>query len=290
MDKISLMIIGAQKAATTSLKNYLTQHPQIRSHKQIEFSFFVNDSEYEKGYDYASKIYFKNLEKSFKGKIIAKNASICSSEKALMRLKENVPDCKIIFILRNPIDRAYSAYKMAVYDGWINRDFNELRSIIERNETNDILFRKFLALGHYHEQLTIIYKYFDKDAVRIFFYENLVDNISDICIEVFNYLDVDTKFTPDIGFVHNRTMKAKSRLVTKVLCQLRAKGNFLNIISRKVIPASLFTKFGLRVLNLNKSNVQYGPMNVETREILKKYFEPYNKELSEMINVDINWN
>jgi len=47
---IDLMIIGAQKAGTTSLKNYLGEHPEICTHERIEFMFFVNEQEYKQGY------------------------------------------------------------------------------------------------------------------------------------------------------------------------------------------------------------------------------------------------
>ncbi|MDE0685767.1 MAG: hypothetical protein OXI63_22795, partial [Candidatus Poribacteria bacterium] len=56
--KIQLMIVGAQKAGTSSLLRYLAQHPDIHTHAQPEMTFFLQDREYSRGYQWASAKYF----------------------------------------------------------------------------------------------------------------------------------------------------------------------------------------------------------------------------------------
>src|ERR1051325_8643005 len=99
---IDAMIIGAQKAATTSLKNYLMQHPQIAGHVQKEFAFFQDNEEQKNGYRFAYKKYFQNGQPIVNKKIIAKHASLYSMEENIQKLKEHNPDALLIFSLRNP--------------------------------------------------------------------------------------------------------------------------------------------------------------------------------------------
>lgn len=57
---INVMIAGAQKSGTTSLADYLAQHSQITTHKQLEMTFFVNDEEYQRGYQSIFNNYFSS--------------------------------------------------------------------------------------------------------------------------------------------------------------------------------------------------------------------------------------
>ena len=115
---VDLAIIGAQKAGTTSLKEYLSQHPSIQTHPQIEFSFFRDEELYLKGYAAAEKKYLTLNPNATNKKTLIKNVGIYSSTDALERLYKHNPECKIIFIVRNPITRAYSSYNMERFNGW----------------------------------------------------------------------------------------------------------------------------------------------------------------------------
>lgn len=100
--KIDLMIVGAIKAGTTSLKNYLNEHPEILGHFQIDLTYFTNDSEYEAGYEKAFKKYFTEGGITKTRRVIAKDASVHQYEKTIKRLYEHNPECYIVFIIRNP--------------------------------------------------------------------------------------------------------------------------------------------------------------------------------------------
>ena len=97
--KISLMIIGAQKAGTTSLKNYLGQHPSLETHPHKEFAFFFDPAQYENDFENARKKYFIN--KSVSVQLIEKSAGLYVKETGIVELKKHNPDCKLVLILRN---------------------------------------------------------------------------------------------------------------------------------------------------------------------------------------------
>src|SRR5688572_6669330 len=111
-NKIALMIVGAQKAGTTSLNNSLAQHPKIFTHETLEFGLFRDNEEYNKGLDFflkntVSKSDSSNPEKNI---FIAKRVGLLHNEEMLLKLHGLNPNVKIVAVLRNPIDRAFSAF------------------------------------------------------------------------------------------------------------------------------------------------------------------------------------
>lgn len=124
------IIIGTQRAGTTSLYEYLVQHPQVLPAENIEVHFF--DHHYAKGVDWYKGHFPSKLEKfvasmrSF-GKTLAGEASpyYLFYEKAAERMHEILPNVKLIVLLRNPIDRAYSQYSLSQHYRYENLSFEE---------------------------------------------------------------------------------------------------------------------------------------------------------------------
>jgi hypothetical protein len=122
--KPEFLIIGAQKAGTTSLFKYLGQHPDVVLHNIKEFHFF--DLRYEKGIDWYTSI-FPNID----GKITGEATPYYLFHPAVPeRVKKHLPGIKLIVLLRNPVYRAYSHF---------------MHSIKLLNE-QEILFEKALQL------------------------------------------------------------------------------------------------------------------------------------------------
>src|SRR4051794_4695992 len=103
------MVVGAQKAGTSTLAHYIEQLPGVSTHKlDLEFTYFVDDERYAKGYDSAFSRYFSDAAPS--GLLFAKSAGVMFIEGAVNRLAEHNPQVKVIAMLREPVSRAYSAY------------------------------------------------------------------------------------------------------------------------------------------------------------------------------------
>ena len=103
MRKLDLVIVGAQKAGTTSLHQYLKSHPDISGHSVTEFTYFTDNNVHKDGFESAFKKYFDKQEYK---RIVAKNVTINQQENSLIKLKEHNPKVKIIFMLREPVSRA----------------------------------------------------------------------------------------------------------------------------------------------------------------------------------------
>jgi sulfotransferase family protein len=288
MRKIDLMIIGAQKAGTTSLQNYLNEHPEILGHPQIEFGFFKDDAMYANGYENEFSRHFTAGNVHTAKAVVAKNTGMYDSEKALERLREHNPDCKLVFIVREPVSRAYSSYSMEKFNGWLARDFSEIRKVIEEERFDDVMYKFFIRLGLYSDYLKSIYKYFPPEQVKLVLFERLKKDPIGVCREMFQWLKIDTSFMPRTEKEYNTTQKPKSVLLSKILISLRNENNRVKKLAKKVLPYTLFTRIGTSLIEFNKSSKKAEPISKEMKEYLHSYFEPYNKELEEMTKINLD--
>lgn len=106
----SVFIIGAMKSATTTLAELLSRHPQFAVSYPKEPGYFSRDERFVLGRSW----YLKHFAHAHDGQILC-DASTCYSRSqryplAAPRLSEFMPEAKLIYILRNPVDRAYSHY------------------------------------------------------------------------------------------------------------------------------------------------------------------------------------
>ena len=286
--KIDLMIIGAQKAGTTSLQNYLNEHPEILGHPQIEFGFFKDDAMYANGYEKEFSRHFTAGNINTAKAVVAKNTGMYDSEKALERLRQHNPDCKLVFIVREPVSRAYSSYSMEKFNGLLTRDFSEIKDVIEEKRFDDMMYRFFIRLGLYSEFLKSIYKFFPENQVKIVLFEKLGKDPAGVCREIFQWLNIDPSFTPGTEKEYNKTQKPKSVLVSNILMRLRSNDNVIKKVAKKVLPYKVFTRLGTFLIESNKSSKRTKPISPEIKEYLQRFFDPYNKELEELAKINLD--
>ncbi|REJ75488.1 MAG: hypothetical protein DWQ47_08415 [Acidobacteria bacterium] len=286
MKKIDLMIVGAQKAATTSLKNYLGEHPEITTHPQIEFDYFVRTKAFEAGYEEAFHKHFGDPALiSPEGRLIAKNANMCTHRRAFERLKEHNPECLVVYLLRNPVDRAYSSYSMQkLYKE--RPPFPTVIDAIRSDDRDSYMYRQFVRLGLYSEFLKRMYEYFPKDSVIVHLFEDFKNDPSKLCNKIFEKLDVDPNFRPDLEKRHNQTRKARSRVFSTMLRSLRRQDNPLKNAAKAVLPPRLFGKIAVGLTEMNKSSKKVEPLDPETRKALAEFFVPFNEELEQLTGID----
>ncbi len=288
MRNIDLMVIGAQKAGTTSLKNYLNEHPEILGHPQLEFAFFKDDKIYANGYEQEFLKHFTEGDIKNAKIVVAKSAAIYASEKALKRLYDHNPECKLVFVVREPVARAHSSYLMEKFNGWLKRDFSELKTIIDTQNFNDVMYRLFIRLGLYSEHLKVIYKYFPNGQVKIILFEEFKTDPLSICKEIFEWMKIDTSFAPSIEQVHNVTKKSRSRLFTKILISLRKNNNPFKRVAKLILPYKVFTGIGNFLIKMNKSTKKPASISSEMKEYLYQYFKPYNEELQKITQISLD--
>ena len=251
------IVIGVQKSGTTSLYKYMVKHPHIAPAFEKEIHFF--DYKFNKGLDWY-RLYFPTViykyftENIFKHNIITgeATANYIFDLHAPRRISELLPKVKLIVLLRNPVDRAYSHYHHQVKAGREHLSFDDcVKTESERlkGEITKILadenyfgfnYRNFsyLLRGVYIDQLKRWFSYFTKDQILIIESENLFENPSVVVNNVFKFLGLP-KFT-------------KMR----------------------------FKKYNSSV---------YTEMDKSTREYLVNYFKPHNSRLYKFLGRKFSW-
>jgi hypothetical protein len=287
--KIDLFIIGAQKAGTTSLKNYLGEHPEMITHHSKEFSFFYDDEEYREGYEKALTHYFGKQNLSGK-KVVCKHAHLYSSEKGIQRLHQHNPGCQIVFIMRNPVKRTLSSYLMEKLYNRVHFQFEDLPKALDGSgqlQLEEWQFEAIIEFGLYHRYLEFIFKYFKKEQVRLILFEDFSNHPLLYCREIFRSFGINDEFQPRVRTIHNKTTLPKSRFYASFLKYFLVQKNPVKESLKRVMPASTSLKLGERLRDANRSNKNNRyEMGEEVKTFLENYFGPHNKKLQELTGLD----
>ena len=199
-------IIGAQKSGTTSLAYYLRAHPDVFLAPGKEVHYF--SLHYHKGTEWYKAHFAKATTQRALGEA---TPTYMAFEEAPERMAAAVPEARLIAILRNPVDRAYSHY-------WHNRSrYRESLAFVDalaaepkRKASNDPVERKYrnhsyLERGRYLEQLQRFCQYYPREALLVLLFEDLRDAPLKTFQKVCRFLDIaDTVAPGNLGVVFNR--------------------------------------------------------------------------------------
>jgi hypothetical protein len=289
VEKISLMIVGAQKAGTTSLKNYLGQHPALKTHPHKEFAYFVDPDQYQKKFANASKKYFHHNSNNFK--LIAKNAGLFANEPGIIRLKEHNPDCKLVLILRNPVERTYSSFLMEKNYGAIDGSFDLMESVLKQKDPTDWRYKFLIEMGLYHIHIKMIFRHFRHEQVMVIRYRDFEAAPAKICSDIFKWLEVDPGFIPDTTKRYNQTTVTRSPRYGKFILNILRNQNPVKKVVRQFMPGKMDYKVGELLRNVNKRSKTHEPISEKMTNLLVDFFTPHNNELSNLTGIDFSdWN
>jgi len=286
----NFLIVGATKSGTTSLYKYLIQHPQIYLNESVkETNFFVQpknilgngpryyaDDSYAHTFDEYLEL-FKEVDPQ-KHKAIGE---VCTTylhfyKNTIPNIKKHLEDPKIIIILRNPVERAYSHYMHNVRDGDEELSFEEaLNAESRRIEENLWLSFRLKTLGYYLEPVKSYLKNFSQVKVYIF-EEDLVGNELALLDNIASFLNVrDYQF--DKIQRYNKSGTPQISLLKKVL----HNDNFINKVIRKILGEGIFE-------NLKNKNLKKGEMDSEIKKELLTEYMPEIKKLESVLNRDLS--
>jgi hypothetical protein len=199
------------------------------------------------------------------------------------RIKQSVPNAKLIAILRNPVDRAYSNYLRCVRnDQEPITDFAEaLRQEPIRIQNNWSPKWFYKSKGFYYEQLKRYFEVFDKNQIQIYLYEDLCDSPSNLMQNLFEFLDVDSTFVPNISEKKNVSYIPKNRLLQKFL----KKTNIIKSIVKPLLSEKLRHRAVTNLKIWNQSKPLLLPdirkqLTQEYREDILKLQDLLQKDLS----------
>ncbi|HTL81422.1 MAG TPA: sulfotransferase domain-containing protein [Bacteroidia bacterium] len=285
------MIVGAQKAGTTSLKHYLGEHPQLQTHPQKEFSYFADPDEHSGNFERAIKKYFVKPDKH--KLFVAKNALLYSSAEGLKKLHHHNSQVKTVCILRHPIERTYSAFLMERNSGSIRDAFDILEDLILHpgKYADDWRYKLLIGMSKYAEHLENLYSIFPKENITVELFENFSKDPAALCRTCFHKLGVNENFIPDVSKKYNETKKVSSYRYARMLKKLLQNENPLKRVARNILPDQTAYGVGEMLRNVNKTRKDYPQMKEQTRRVLLDYFRPYNEKLEKLTGLDLSdWN
>ena len=252
------IIIGALKCGTTSLYTYINEHPCSLPALKKETHFF--SEQFHRGLTWYRRNFPLEIEKRLKQSLHGNNCVTGESTPRYLVISEMpkrifraLPDVKLIVMLRNPVDRAYSHYQQLFRIGKEHLTFEQaLEKDAERQAgiydslPNPIdggqyshLFHTYLYNGHYAELILPWLQYFPIEQFLFIQSERLFENPDNVLQEVFQFLGVPKWHLPDY--------------------KTYAKGSYSSKLS------------------------------LEMRARLGEYFAPYNAQLQQITGVSFPW-
>src|SRR5699024_1284803 len=201
----NIFIVGAAKAGTTSLYYLLGQHPQLCTPVVKEPNYFSNGVDDITGpgsgpgdkntvwtQNQAAYHGLYKIKEAHHFKIDA-SVSYLYSRHAAKQIYDYDPDAKIIIVLRNPVKRAWSHYKHLVRDNRAKDSFKHALASEEERIKKGWEFSWHLAhMGCYSKQVQRYFEYFNQANIRIFLFEEMINDLPDAVDEVTDFAGLST--------------------------------------------------------------------------------------------------
>ncbi len=293
----NFLIVGAAKCGTSSLHNYLNQHPNIFMPSFNEEGINVKEPQFLVKDKVKNRLHFgvwtweeyQSLFNQVKQQKAIGESSVFYLfyyQDAINEIKKRLGnDIKIIIMLRNPIDRAYSAFQH-VSRGLKEQQTFEYSLQIEkgrleqnRNLTPMVMYKE---MGMYYNMVKAYLESF-KD-VHIILYEDFSSSTSKVVKEVFQFLGVDQNQKINSDIRYNVGGKSWSNNTLKKVFVTESK---LKIVMKKIAPEK--ARKTIRGI-LTRPFIKKVSMKKKTREDLIRYFRKDVKKLALLINKDLtNW-
>jgi len=250
-----LIIIGAQKAGTTSLFYYLSQHPQLIPSIKKEIHYFdggldPNSDDFLRGEAWYKAHFPQKNEIRASDLTFEATPSYLFHPEVPKRIYDLLPNVKMIALLRNPTERAISQY---FHDIRKNREFlpiidalraeeERLKLIIENKDFKNPAFFRFSykLRGHYYDQLIRYLEYFDSNNLLILNSEHFFNDTINALMKIFEFLDIKTNLD----------------------------------------------EVDLQPKHVSKNKIK---VDEEVYKYLNDYFLPHNKKLYDLVGENYNW-
>lgn len=205
-----LFICGAPRAGTTTLYRALRQHPGVCMSQRKETGVFLEN--YDKGLDWLVDNYLTYYD----GESITGEATTGHMQHppSARRMAEAVPDARLIFILRDPVERIFSHYRFHRQSGRL-RPEDDFSTLI-RDESSE--WREIqIDNGRYHKHLTRFESHFDRSQIKVLLLDDLKSDASAVARELYEFAGVDPAFEPDLSRAHNQGGIPKHEGVYRIL-------------------------------------------------------------------------
>lgn len=257
----TFIIAGAMRCATSALNSYLREHPEVVVAETKEVHFF--DDRFDLGVDWYRR-QFPNAEHAVA--VGEATPNYIYSAVAMGRIADVLPNVRLIVMLRNPIDRAYSHYWHDRSRGKIDLPF---AAVIERECAGSPTETAYVDRGRYFDQLDRVLRLFPRDALLVRTWEDFVSDTGSVYADVCRFIEVSDAYRPaSLGSPVNAYAEFRSLAVRRL--GKRLPGPTRRLVGR---------------LNIKNAGAGYPPMDVETRALLHRVLADANEGLGELLDM-----
>lgn len=260
------VVIGGMKCGTTALHRYLRSHPEIFvPRKNIEF---FNDEGWKYGVSWYNRFFSaQSAAGKVKGEVATEYAKYPFNRNSAARMAEIIPNAKIIYLVRNPIDRIVSQY------------IHLIDQVAEHRALDDAaLDARYLAYSCYFMQLSKYLEHFSKDSILILASEGLKADPSKTMETVFRFLGVDPNSPIKEITANSREEKKRWNLVGRYV--KRDKKRFSHYQYYKKMLPKFAADFSDRMLC---SNIEAPSLSPRIKVQIKAALEDDTKAFYEFV-------
>lgn len=284
MNKVNTIIIGAGRSGTTSVFAWMEQHPDIQFSITKEVHYFSLPDLYKRGETYLHSL-FEGTEKSV---IATADTYLLMDHEAPARIKAYNPAMRIIVMLRDPVDRAYSNYQYSVQFGHERAEIAFTDTIAlepERLLSSDIAEKNNLCHCYgslYAKHLQVWSDYFPKQQVFIGTLPELKNNPEALYTRLSAFLNIPYQPFAEQNKAFNAGTGVKSKKLQQFL--LNRNHPVRRILTFFIRPfRNLIIKSGIidKVYSLNTKQVKLPKLTQEERNRVSPYFENDLKQLQD---------
>lgn len=286
------IIIGAAKSGTTSLYRYLCRHPKIYMSSKKEPDFFSVDANYAKGMDWYHSLFSEAKPDRICGEASTTYSRLHQYPKTVERIHQALPETKFIYIMRQPIDRAYSFYVYR-YKGSLHKPELAVADTFEETIEQQ---SEFIESSYYLQQIERYLQFFPKESFLFLLMEDLIERPARTLSKIMNFIDVD-----EVDLIEQKTIVANKAgdypdwyVKKQLLAPLKAIPG-IDLVS-SLLPKNIKNNVYQVIKKAQYKewkNSQFTPpaMLPETRAMLVEHFREPNLKLAQFLDRDLShWN
>lgn len=267
LESPDFIVIGGMKCGSTSLYENLLSNPDIGLCLQKEIAYFC--TRYANSYEWYLNQFPR--EGKVKGEVSANYTKLHLYPEVPKRMWEHCPGVKLIYIVRNPIDRFLSHY---VHNVAMEQELRTFEQILKELHDNG----DYIYIGQYIKHIEEYLKYFSKDQLKIVLLDDLKKNGQQTMEDIYSFIGVAANNSNEFTKCRNTGQaQTQHRAYVKLLCKIPG----LRKIAKYIVPVKFKEKFC-------RQSIERPVLNNDNFEFVKRFFYKEIRSLEEYLDRDLS--
>lgn len=280
----NFFIVGAMRAGTTSLYEYLKKSKFVYLPSIKEPNYFTSfvDPKLLLTKPIRDEKKYLELFKNVKNEKAIGDSSptYLWDPKSAEMIYKKIPNAKIIIILRNPIERAFSHYLMLFGRGMTKLSFEQV--IIESKDIADDDFSgRVINGGFYSKQIKRYLDIFPKNQIKIIIFEEFANNTKKAVQDILDFLEVEDSPPESVNTIYNQYTEPRGGISSSIM-----RSNKIKKFGKKILPTSLGQSMMNDVLG---KKVEKPKLSDKLSKILENIYREEIIEIEKILDIDTQW-